>query len=495
MYMNKKNSIFSCIIFSICFLWNILEVQGQLKENKITTEVKNFEKKDDNLLVNVDFVYDNLQLKKHEQLILKPVLKTEQNILELPPVVINGKKRYKVYLRQQAFKKTPELSNATVIKFNKKNKQDRIPYSVTIPFEEWMNTASLYLKESGCPGCGATRTDISEQFISQLNSDTIEQILVLNPLVTFVMPVEDNHSKIRVNKESAYLKFPSGSSQINPSFKDNAIELEKVNNKFQDIIHDELISISKISIEGLSSIEGTYKLNMVLSENRAKAFETYIRERYDFPLYLFETGWIGEDWDGLRSLVENGDIQQKEAILRIINSIEVFDGREKKLMLLNGGNPYRYMLANYFPLLRKVNYTIEYTVKSFSNEESTEIIKTKPHYLSPRELYILAEKYEKLSDEFKEIMDMSVSNYPLDNVVNINAAATYILRSKYDVAEHYLMSAGNSAPTFNNRGVLLMMKGKYDEAEEILLKAKQLGSQDAEHNLQELEKVRKKISQ
>lgn len=489
--MNKKSPIITYIMFSICLLWHIVDGYGQTNDkSNVVIKVNNIERQGNDFLINVDFDLSKLDLGSREQLTLKPVLKQGTNIIELPPIIINGKIRHKVYLRHQAFENTPvEYRNAQIIKLHPNTKQNFIPYIITIPFEEWMNTASLYVKELGCQGCGSPRTESSKLLLNNPPAnDTNQPKYIPNPQVTFVMP-DENYSKIRVNKESAYLKFPSSSSIINPSFKNNAEELDKVSKFIENLIYDKYISISKISIEGLASIEGTYSINMYLSEKRAKAFEAYIQNKYQLPPSLFETSWIGEDWDGLRLLVENGNMPQKERILEIINSTDIFDGREKQLMLLDGGDPYRFMFSDYFPLLRKVNYTIEYMVKTFNSVESLEILKTQPSYLSPKELFAIAEKYDKLSDEFKNIMDIAVSTYPTDNVVNINAAATYIIRSKYDVAEHYLMSAGNSAPTFNNRGVILMMRGRYSEAKELLLKAKQLGSEDADHNLAELEKI------
>jgi hypothetical protein len=68
-----------------------------------------------------------------------------------------------------------------------------------------------------------------------------------------------------------------------------------------------------------------------------------------------------EDWHGLRMLVERSDMPSKHRVMEIIDTVPVWDsktrrGRERELMDLDGGAPYRYMYRNFFPLLRNATY-------------------------------------------------------------------------------------------------------------------------------------------
>ena len=45
-------------------------------------------------------------------------------------------------------------------------------------------------------------------------------------------------------------------------------------------------------------------------------------------------------------------------MLDIIRTCGVFSGREKRLMDLDGGTPYRDMLHRYFPLLRRIEVKV-----------------------------------------------------------------------------------------------------------------------------------------
>lgn len=461
----------------------------QQDENSIISDVRSFSQQGKNLIINIDFNLDKLNIKSREQVIIRPVIRTHSNLLELPPLVVNGKIRHKVYLRQKAFGKIKDSnSNDIEIKKKKNGTVQSIPYSISIAYEEWMSTAGLYIQQSNCAGCGKSPNTISEYLLASSPILASASKYIPKPLVSFVIPAEEK-IKARENKGTAYLKYPSGQSSINSHFKNNKEELDKIHSVMDKLVNNKHLIITNIKITGLASIEGTYDLNMRLSKNRAKGLESYLIKKYQLPDSLFNTNWVGEDWDGLTKLIENSDMVEKGRILQIIHSIGIFDGREKQLMLLDNGKPYRYMLDTYFPLLRKADYTVEYTLDNFSNQNIDEIFKTHPEYLSQRELFMLAEKNDRMSDKFKEIIDMTVSLYPKDYTANLNASASYILRGDYEKALRFALLAGNSGEALNNMGIIYIMQGKNEDAKATLTKAKQLGSLDAEHNLKELEKI------
>ncbi len=74
----------------------------------------------------------------------------------------------------------------------------------------------------------------------------------------------------------------------------------------------------------------------------------YVQRRYGFPGGSISVQGRGEDWDGLRAAVEKSGMPSKREVLAIIDSYDIFDGREKRLMDLQGGEPYKYMLRRCF---------------------------------------------------------------------------------------------------------------------------------------------------
>jgi hypothetical protein len=73
----------------------------------------------------------------------------------------------------------------------------------------------------------------------------------------------------------------------------------------------------------------------------------------------------GEDWDGLRDLVAASSMPGRDEVLRIIDTVPVWDaanrrGRESELMRLDGGDVYRDMVKILFPELREATFIIVY---------------------------------------------------------------------------------------------------------------------------------------
>ena len=421
---------------------------SQEKYNNISFEIKKFTQEGDSLRIDVDFDFSNLQLSSREQLVINPVIKNSDRELNLKPLLINGKIRHKVYLRQKAFGNLDDI-NKEGLEVAKKSTQGNqiISYSTTVYFDEWMRKSDLYIKESSCPGCGKAISR-NERLLAQ--NPTLEIIEPLNqeniePVVTFIIPEADSIKK-RCKQGSAYLKFEVGKSVINTSIADNAAELAIIHATLDELTSDKNVSIQDISIIGFASIEGTANFNKRLSEQRAKSLQTYIQQKYSIPYSLFNVSWVGEDWDGLVTLIESGNMDKKQEVLAIINDTKILDGREKKLMQLDGGKPYRFMLNTYFPMLRRVNYVINYTLPPFSLEESKQIIRKHPDQLSRRELFLLADSYGKGSPEFFEILEIALNIYPDDIITRKNAAASYIMQGKYNKAEKLL---SNTKPVRN----------------------------------------------
>ena len=421
---------------------------SQEKYNNISFEIKKFTQEGDSLRIDVDFDFSNLQLSSREQLVINPVIKNSDRELNLKPLLINGKIRHKVYLRQKAFGNLDDI-NKEGLEVAKKSTQGNqiISYSTTVYFDEWMRKSDLYIKESSCPGCGKAISR-NERLLAQ--NPTLEIIEPLNqeniePVVTFIIPEADSIKK-RYKQGSAYLKFEVGKSVINTSIADNAAELAIIHATLDELTSDKNVSIQDISIIGFASIEGTANFNKRLSEQRAKSLQTYIQQKYSIPYSLFNVSWVGEDWDGLVTLIKNGNMDKKQEVLTIINDTKILDGREKKLMQLDGGKPYRFMLNTYFPMLRRVNYVINYTLPPFSLEESKQIIRKHPDQLSRRELFLLADSYGKGSPEFFEILEIALNIYPDDIITRKNAAASYIMQGKYNKAEKLL---SNTKPVRN----------------------------------------------
>lgn len=66
--------------------------------------------------------------------------------------------------------------------------------------------------------------------------------------------------------------------------------------------------------------------------------------------------------------MEASTLPGRAEVLAVIDNTDIFKGREKKLMDLQGGVPYNLMMAELFPLLRRVEIRVEYDLHRIIEE-------------------------------------------------------------------------------------------------------------------------------
>ena len=148
-------------------------------------------------------------------------------------------------------------------------------------------------------------------------------------------------------------------------------------------------------------------------------------------------------------------------------------------------------MAECYPALRHSDYTVNYTVRGLSLEESKEIINKRPQLLSLQEIYRIAESCEPGSEEFNHSFQVAATMFPDDPIANLNAGAMEIQKGgDMTTAKRYLAKANTkAAETQNNLGIIAMIEGDLDTAEKYFNAAKAAGLiKQADANLKELKK-------
>jgi outer membrane protein OmpA-like peptidoglycan-associated protein len=305
---------------------------------------------------------------------------------------------------------------------------------------------------------------------------------VYHPTFTasFVTPTVEE-IKVREEAGSLFLEFTSGSATITPSFRNNPSELQKIHSQLEAAIRDPHTDITGISLTGHASIEGTYASNLTLSERRATALKNHVRAIHSLPDRLFTVRGAGEDWATLDSLVAASNMPDKYRILEIIRGTAIFDGREKQLMDLSGGNPYRQMMAEFFPLSRRVDYTLHYTILPFTVEMAKEVFRTRPGNLSLEEMFQIARTYEPGSAESNEVFETAARLFPHSDIANLNAAAAALDRKEAVTAARYLSRVKeHNAVYWNNMGILQYLQDDKTGAKESFERSGAEGESNAE---------------
>lgn len=416
---------------------------------------------------------------------ITPQLLSGESVVEFPYILISGNKKYNLMERWESLNKNNNQHNTTYTTIiAKENTDTLLSYNFKVPYEMWMDSARFVIKQE-ITGCGSE----NRLFIFVMNNKvslTPHIPYQVNTLVAYVEPKAE--PKIRKIQGQAYLDFQVGQSVILPNYRRNPEELAKINDLVKDVINDPDVKIKRLYIEGYASPEGTYATNDRLSYARAVALKNYMKSKFGFSESVFRVSNVAEDWDGLKALLPSSNITHQDEILEIIDNTDIFDGRELKLMKLAKGVPYRKMLNELFPQLRRVEYQINFMVKDYTLSEAKSLLGKKKSQLSQLEFFQIAKSYGENKNEFIEILAETIPKYyPNDQTANNNAAAVLITIKEFSLAKRAISKAGITASTLNNMAVIFLEEGDLDSAEKLLQKAIEEGSVEAHHNLRELE--------
>ncbi len=242
----------------------------------------------------------------------------------------------------------------------------------------------------------------------------------------------------RTESGKIYLDFPEGSDVLLPGFRNNAAELARMHKMADGIREDSNSRITAVRLRGYASPEGSWQDNKELSQRRVKSLQLYVQANIGLTTAMSDATGEGEDWHGLYCLVSQSDMPRRDDVMKIIEMVGVFNGREKQLMELARGAPYRYMKEQMFPLLRRVDYHFDYTS----------------------------------ADATHAAPDLDADN--------INAAAEALLRHDAGTtAEHLFKVSEQSLAWWNNMGVMFYLRGEMERAEASFFNAGAEGKENA----------------
>lgn len=441
----------------------------------------------DSLDIDISFDLSRLSTGRCRTLYVYPGIEGQKTVYG-PALVVCGRMNYVERRRQESLNpKGVEAPDAIGVVSYKKGKTNRYHYQYRVPYDyAWMDSAKVYIHQFVTDCSGEVKHRSRHLLAGQitLGERLPAQRYVVKPVLSFVAPRAEA-VKDRQEKGEARLDFMPGKSNILPDYKSNPIELQKIREVISSIKDDKNIIFKGISIKGFASIDGNAATNVRLSLARANSLKEYVRNTYHFSNQQLHVSAEGEDWKGFARLVSESTMSDKDALLGIINTNEPEDRKEVRLKAYKRGSYWQRIAAEIFPLLRKVEYTVNYSVRTFTLEEGQKLILTRPALLSLNEMFLVANSYEKGSEEFNRVFDIAVRLYPDDPTARINAAAISLQKGDMNAAFDYLENL-TGAEACNNRGVMYLLEGNLEQANAELHKAVASGSKEAEMNMKEV---------
>lgn len=439
--------------------------------------VRDFSAERDGRYLSLDMTLSlsDLKVSSNQCVLIVPRIVNGEDSVSLPAVAVYGRTRYYYYQRNFG---DNMLSGTDEIAFMAKNKPAEVSYHQILPFREWMDGANIAIEriDRGC--CQNILLD-RYGILGNYNDTFFPELVYITP--------KGEREKRRSLEGSSYIDFPVDRTEIYPDYRRNPIELDSIRRTIDIVRNDKDASIDTIWLKGFASPESPYAHNTDLAKGRTEALKKYINQLYKFgDDVVILTDYEPEDWAGLRRFVVNSNLDNRDAIIDLIDSDMEPDTKEAKIKKLYPAD-YKFMLDNFYPALRHTDYRVSYVIRSYNEpKEIIEVMKTQPKNLDMNEFFVAANEYEPGTDEFADVFETAVRLHPEDEIANLNAANAAMRRDDIKGAERYIEKAGNSPEVLYARGAIAIRKKDYDTARKYLQQAAAAGLEKAQTTLDEL---------
>ncbi|MCR5588081.1 MAG: tetratricopeptide repeat protein [Bacteroidales bacterium] len=431
---------------------------------------------------------------------IQPIFSWEGGNIPLEPMTLKGEK---------------VDGDGTIISYDKGG---RFTYSDMFDFKPGMETGRVTLTPVGY---SSRRTNEDARFIDDILRDNhgkeFSPVLLsdgVNNTSSWVdikgnisiSPI--NYNKTQGIVETADIYFLNGTSELDWNFSMNQ-KFDSYNSlqQLKRIMLEQGLP-KQISITGWASPEGEESDNVGVSKNRADIATAQLNKILDEVLtvmtrrakvkpqdvdyYKYEqlkklvitTRAAGEDWVHFVVMVEASDIQDKHAIINIVETQQNLVKREQ--MIRNMAEVYSELNDDIFPNLRRAQIALYYSEARKTDAELAKLASIKPERLSFDELMYAAYinyNYDTKLKYYKWATENHSSEWAAWN--NAGAVAFYL--EDYEEAERYLNVARDMNPhnpdVLNNTGLLFLAKKDYALAKYYFEEAKRQGSNDADANI------------
>lgn len=253
--------------------------------------------------------------------------------------------------------------------------------------------------------------------------------------------------------------------------------VEAVASELQRQLSDDLsvpgTAVARLTINGFGAPTGNHRNNEVRSTARAMELKQYLLSLKGWTVNSMEVTWTAEDWAGILSRMEKADFRLKTAAIDIIQNVDVNAGRERQLMMLDGGALYSRLQQTVFPEVSRIEYTAELVREDAVSPSAA------GNRVSLPDMYHTAAGLVKGSAEYCDLLDLSARLFPGSVVACINGAAVALMRGDLERAKYLLAGLETDPRAYCNLGVCYMLDDEPEKAQVYLLMAASNGVSEA----------------
>ena len=230
------------------------------------------------------------------------------------------------------------------------------------------------------------------------------------------------------------------------------------------------LALDNIEVAAYASPDGSLGFNKELAEHRRNTAEQYVNGqlRKNKLGTNVDTKYTAEDWEGFKELVQQSNIQDKEAIIRVLSLYQ--DPEEREQQIRNISTAFTELANEVLPELRRARLAINYRVVGRTDDEIREQYMNDPSKLSVEEV-LYAATLTQNPDERKAIFEKAVRLYPNDKRAHNGLAQIAYAKGDMETAKAELAQAAELPEANANAALIAVREHHLDQAESLLGKA------------------------
>ena len=208
-----------------------------------------------------------------------------------------------------------------------------------------------------------------------------------------MVPMANDYKKVTTTETSVDIIYRINDSKVSrgavkglDGFKENVDETMQNDRATQHI-----------SVKGYASPDGPETFNDKLSKARSESGKAAVAKLLKDSGLEVDAAAYGEDWDGLKELVENSNIQDKNLILQVLSLYSSSAQRESEIK--NMASVFNELKSDVLPKLRRSKVVNSTDLMGKTDAEIMELVNAKKYgELSNEELLYAAESLVKCGE-------------------------------------------------------------------------------------------------
>lgn len=173
---------------------------------------------------------------------------------------------------------------------------------------------------------------------------------------------------VRSQGDAEYsVRYKINLAKLSSTLNGNSKELDELNTFLHKVMDDSLMQVRSAEITGYASPDGPLAFNQSLAKRRAQDFRNYVDKKYDLSKkYDVKVSSDADNWEASRTLIEQNNVPDKQAVLRIIDGSQSREAKEQALKKMPG--VWDYLKVHVLPPLRRVELVIYYNYARIAEE-------------------------------------------------------------------------------------------------------------------------------